>query len=132
MTVVDTSVKQIDTNLSAVKAPSAEEVDSNKTFLEADCGNWSSGDFVSDNSLWGIFIAGFIGGLLALLTPCVFPMIPMTVSFFTKRSSTKQKGIINAFIYALSIIIIYVSLGFLVTVSLGSDALNDLSTNGVF
>ncbi|HNR18537.1 MAG: thioredoxin family protein [Bacteroidetes bacterium] len=100
--------------------------------LNDDCGNWASGDFVADNSFWGIFIAGFIGGLLALLTPCVFPMIPMTVSFFTKRSSSKRKGVINAFIYALSIIVIYVAIGFFVTITLGSDALNDLSTNGFF
>lgn len=100
--------------------------------LNDDCSNWASGDFVADNSFWGIFIAGFIGGLLALLTPCVFPMIPMTVSFFTKRSSSKRKGVINAFIYALSIIVIYVAIGFFVTITLGSDALNDLSTNGFF
>lgn len=100
--------------------------------LNADCGDWSSGEFVADKSYWGIFIAGFIGGLLALLTPCVFPMIPMTVSFFTKRSGSSKKGLQNAVIYALSIIIIYVTLGFLVTVTLGSDALNDLSTNGYF
>ncbi|MEP7263754.1 MAG: cytochrome c biogenesis protein CcdA [Bacteroidota bacterium] len=97
-----------------------------------DCGDWSSGEFIADKSFWGIFIAGFIGGLLALLTPCVFPMIPMTVSFFTKRSGSRKKGLQNAIIYALSIIIIYVTLGFLVTVTLGSDALNDLSTNGYF
>ena len=59
--------------------------------LNADCGDWSSGEFVADKSYWGIFIAGFIGGLLALLTPCVFPMIPMTVSFFTKRSGSRKK-----------------------------------------
>jgi thiol:disulfide interchange protein len=96
------------------------------------CGDWSSGEFIADKSFWGIFIAGFIGGLLALLTPCVFPMIPMTVSFFTKRSGSRKKGLRNAIIYALSIIVIYVSLGLLVTVTLGSDALNDLSTNGWF
>lgn len=108
-------------------------IDQNATVdLNDDCGNWASGEFVADNSLWGIFIAGFIGGLLALLTPCVFPMIPMTVSFFTKRSSSKRKGVINAFIYALSIIVIYVAIGFFVTITLGSDALNDLSTNGFF
>lgn len=126
--IIDTSILAknptgIDTNT----------VNQNKTVtLNDDCGNWASGDFVADNSFWGIFIAGFIGGLLALLTPCVFPMIPMTVSFFTKRSSSKRKGVINAFIYALSIIVIYVAIGFFVTITLGSDALNDLSTNGFF
>jgi len=78
---------------------------------------------------WGIFIAGFLGGLLALLTPCVFPMIPLTVSFFTKQSKTRAKGIANALIYALSIIVIYVGLGFLVTVLFGPAILHSLSTN---
>jgi thiol:disulfide interchange protein len=111
--------------------PAAPPVE-NTVIASGDCGDWSSGEFIADKSFWGIFIAGFIGGLLALLTPCVFPMIPMTVSFFTKRSGSRKKGLQNAIIYALSIIVIYVTLGFLVTVTLGSDALNDLSTNGYF
>jgi thiol:disulfide interchange protein len=82
-----------------------------------------------DRSWIAIFIAGFLGGLLALLTPCVFPMLPLTVSFFTKQSKTKAKGISNAIIYGLSIIVIYVSLGFLVTITFGADAMNALSTN---
>ena len=77
-----------------------------------------------DKSWIGIFIAGFLGGLLALLTPCVFPMIPLTVSFFTKQSKTKAKGVTNAIIYGLSIIGIYVLLGLVVTLSFGPDALN--------
>ncbi|MGB0931873.1 MAG: protein-disulfide reductase DsbD family protein [Chitinophagales bacterium] len=81
------------------------------------------------NTPWGIFIAGFLGGLLALLTPCVFPMIPLTVSFFTKQSKTRAKGIANALIYALSIIVIYVGLGFLVTILFGPAILHSLSTN---
>ncbi|MFN8713937.1 MAG: cytochrome c biogenesis protein CcdA [Bacteroidota bacterium] len=85
-----------------------------------------------DKSFWGIFIAGLIGGFVALLTPCVFPMIPMTVSFFTKRSKDRATGIRNAMIYALSIIIIYVSLGLLVTSIFGSDALNEMSSNVFF
>ena len=77
----------------------------------------------------GIFIAGFLGGLLALLTPCVFPMIPMTVSFFTKQSKNKAQGIRNALLYAFSIIFIYVLMGFGITLLFGADALNALSTN---
>ncbi len=82
-----------------------------------------------DHSWYGIFILGFLGGFAALLTPCVFPMIPMTVSFFTKRSKTRSKGITNAFIYSGSIVVLYVLLGLGVTFFFGSDALNRLSTN---
>lgn len=84
---------------------------------------------ISQHSFLYIFIAGFLAGLAALLTPCVFPMIPMTVSFFTKRSKTRAQGIRNAFTYALSIIVIYVLLGFGVSKIFGIDALNSLSTN---
>ncbi len=76
-----------------------------------------------------IFILGFLGGFAALLTPCVFPMIPMTVSFFTKRSKTRAKGISNALLYSFWIIVLYVSLGLGVTWAFGADALNGLSTN---
>jgi thiol:disulfide interchange protein len=101
--------------------------------LEPGCGISEDGSgATSDKSFLGIFIAGMLGGFLALLTPCVFPMIPMTVSFFTKRSGSRKKGIVNAMIYAASIIVIYVVLGLLVTVSFGSDALNDLASNGFF
>ena len=78
---------------------------------------------------WSIFVWGFLGGLLALLTPCVFPMIPLTVSFFTKSSKDKKKGLTNALIYALSIIVIYVALGLFVTFVFGATALNELATN---
>ncbi|MFD2825328.1 protein-disulfide reductase DsbD domain-containing protein [Leeuwenhoekiella polynyae] len=84
----------------------------------------------TDNkSLWGIFIVSFLSGFAALLTPCVFPMIPLTVSFFTKQSKNRAVGIRNAIIYGLSIIVIYVLLGSLVTLIFGADALNALSTN---
>lgn len=83
----------------------------------------------SKRGLWSIFFIAFFSGFAALLTPCVFPMIPMTVSFFTKQSKTKAKGIRNAIIYGISIIVIYVFLGFLVTSIFGADALNALSTN---
>ena len=80
-------------------------------------------------SLWTIFFLAFIGGFAALLTPCVFPMIPMTVSFFTKQSKTPAQGKRNAIIYGISIIGIYVVLGLAVTAIFGADALNALSTN---
>ena len=83
----------------------------------------------SQKGLWGIFFIAFLSGFAALLTPCVFPMIPMTVSFFTKQSKTKAAGIKNAIIYGISIIVIYVLLGTAVTAVFGADALNALATN---
>lgn len=85
-----------------------------------------------ERGIWNIFIWSFLGGFAALLTPCVFPMIPMTVSFFTKQSKSRAKGIKNALIYGVSIIVIYVVLGLLVTRIFGADSLNALSTNVVF
>ncbi|MBA4154214.1 cytochrome c biogenesis protein CcdA [Flavobacterium sp.] len=82
--------------------------------------------------LWTIFIIAFFSGFAALLTPCVFPMIPMTVSFFTKQSKDRAKGIRNAIIYGLSIIVIYVALGTLITYAFGADSLNELSTSVSF
>ncbi len=83
-------------------------------------------------SLLYIFIAGFIGGLIALVTPCVWPMIPMTVSFFLKQNKTKRKSVITAAIYGLSIIVIYVALGLIVTILFGASALNELATSAGF
>ena len=85
-----------------------------------------------DRSWIYIFFAGFIGGLLALFTPCVWPIIPMTVSFFLKRSKDKKKGIRDAWTYGASIVVIYVALGLAITVIFGASALNALSTNAVF
>lgn len=82
--------------------------------------------------LWAIFFLAFLGGFAALLTPCVFPMIPMTVSFFTKQSKTKAQGKRNAIIYGISIIAIYLVLGSMVTAIFGAEALNELSTNVSF
>jgi thiol:disulfide interchange protein len=83
-------------------------------------------------SYWGLFIIAFLAGFTALLTPCVFPMIPMTVSFFLKQSKDRKTGIKNAMIYGLSIIVIYITLGLGVTIVFGSDALNAMSTNVYF
>jgi thiol:disulfide interchange protein len=83
-------------------------------------------------SLWGIFIAGFLGGLLAITMPCIYPLLPLTVSFFTKKSGSKAKGILHSLLYGVSIIIIYVSLGLIITLLFGPDALNALATNGIF
>ena len=85
-----------------------------------------------DMSWFYIFITGFLGGLLALFTPCVWPIIPMTVSFFLKRSKDKKKGIRDAWTYGASIVVIYVTLGLAITLIFGASALNALSTNAVF
>ncbi len=85
-----------------------------------------------DRSWIYIFFAGFLGGLLALFTPCVWPIIPMTVSFFLKRSKDKKKGIRDAWTYGASIVVIYVLLGLAITLIFGASALNALSTNAIF
>ena len=87
---------------------------------------------VADKAWWYIFFLGFVGGLVALFTPCVWPIIPMTVSFFLKRAGDKKKGLRDAIIYGISIIVIYVALGLIITSIFGASALNDLSTNAVF
>lgn len=90
------------------------------------------GDTDVNSSLFYIFLAGLAGGFLALLTPCVWPIIPMTVSFFLKRNKDRSKAIKEAVIYGISIVVIYVALGVLVTLLFGASALNALSTNAVF
>lgn len=117
----------IDTAKIAATTSKPEEIQETDTPL-------SKSKVVSSNSekqrgLWSIFFIAFLSGFAALLTPCVFPMIPMTVSFFTKQSRNRAAGIRNAIIYAISIILIYVILGLLVTWLFGADALNALSTN---
>lgn len=86
----------------------------------------------ADSSLWVIFLWGFGGGLIALLTPCVWPMIPMTVSFFLKKSGNRRKSVTDAMIYGVSIIVIYLALGLAITAIFGASKLNELSTNALF
>jgi thiol:disulfide interchange protein DsbD len=105
------STAKTETNENAIAKTKTEDSDSSK------------------KGLWGIFFVAFLSGFAALLTPCVFPMIPMTVSFFTKQSKTKAIGVRNAIIYGISIIVIYVLLGSAVTAIFGADALNALATN---
>jgi thiol:disulfide interchange protein len=83
-------------------------------------------------SLWAIFVAGFLGGLLALIMPCIFPMLPLTISYFTKKGGNRAKAFKLATIYGLSITAIYVFLGMVISILFGSDALNDLASNGIF
>lgn len=95
--------------------------------------SYQSDEQKSTRAWWVIFFLGLVGGFIALLTPCVWPMIPMTVSFFLKRSGDKKnKGIRDAFTYGISIIIIYVSIGLGITLIFGANALNNLSTNAFF
>lgn len=100
--------------------------------VEAEMMVFSDAPSQQERSLWYIFIAGFIGGLIALVTPCVWPMIPMTVSFFLKQNKSRKKSIATAAIYGLSIIVIYVALGIIVTVLFGASALNELATSAGF
>ncbi|HEY0175129.1 MAG TPA: cytochrome c biogenesis protein CcdA [Pedobacter sp.] len=85
-----------------------------------------------EKTLWQTFIQGLIGGFIAFLMPCIFPMVPLTVSYFTKRAGSKAKGIGQALIYGLSIIIIYVAFGLFITLVFGSTKLNELSSSGTF
>ena len=116
-----------DLNLTSVSDSAHEDT---KPVVEDDFSlNSLDANKVDDLSIVSIFLISFVSGFAALLTPCVFPMIPMTVSFFTKQSKTRAKGIKNAIFYGISIIIIYVVLGLIVTAIFGADALNALSTN---
>jgi len=124
--VAPTSVVSNDTTSVSTDTTSITATDSEKATKEIVP---TSTPKEKEKSLWGIFILAFLGGFAALLTPCVFPMIPMTVSFFTKQSRTKAAGIRNAFIYGISIIVIYVGLGMIITAIFGIDSLNALSTN---
>ena len=100
--------------------------------VEAEMMVFSHDPHQQSRSLWYILIAGFVGGLIALVTPCVWPMIPMTVSFFLKQNKSRRKSITSAAIYGLSIIVIYVALGIIVTVLFGASALNELATSAGF
>jgi thiol:disulfide interchange protein DsbD len=92
-------------------------------------GNTRTSDSGAKGALWGIFLAGLLGGFIALLTPCVFPMIPLTVSYFTKQTGSRKQGVMKALLYGLSIVVIYVGLGLIVTFAFGSDALNAMASD---
>lgn len=143
--VADTATAVVDTaaadDVAADAKPAegiwAPVIDQLKAFDEGGNSN------AADSSLWTIFALGFLGGLIALVTPCVWPIIPMTVSFFLKRgtmrkstaeekSAAKKRGIRDAMLYGVSIVVIYVVLGLVITAASGASALNDLATNAVF
>lgn len=123
---------------SAVNAQSNNQAESDLSGIEGyDAELWapvsysSAQDIHNGGSLWGLFLTSFLGGLIALLTPCVWPVIPMTVSYFLKRSSTRSRAVTDAIIYGLSIIAVYVALGLVITLAFGANALNALSTNAI-
>ena len=125
-----------------VEAPAAADSSATETTLQGTTNYWTP--VISELSSYGegtneeshswiyIFFTGLIGGLLALFTPCVWPIIPMTVSFFLKRTKDKKKGIRDAWTYGASIVVIYVTLGLAITLIFGASALNALSTNAIF
>lgn len=127
-------------SLQAANAPLMPGVDlsgveTDKTWwdnVEAEIRVFEKAPEQQSRSLLYILIAGFIGGLVALVTPCVWPMIPMTVSFFLKQNKTKRKAMMTAITYGLSIIVIYVAVGLLITVIFGASALNELATSALF
>lgn len=119
-------VAAVGTPDSAVASPTHDQLWAPVTAIEGDNADVED---IADRSLWYIFWACFLGGLLALLTPCVWPMIPMTVSFFLKKSGSRAKAITNATTYGLSIIIIFLLLGICFTVLFGASAMNALATS---
>lgn len=138
-TVSDDNSKTTETEVAKTDSPTASPVstttaldsaqaDTSKSLADANLGKSPP----ADNSMWGIFFQGFLFGFVALLMPCIFPMIPLTVSFFTKQSKSKASGIRKAIIYGISIVVIYVALGLGITILLGASALNELSSDAIF
>ncbi len=124
------------THAAAAQAPAAadleegiEDIEGFDNLLWAPVTYTDANDVTGGGSLWGLFLTSFIGGLIALLTPCVWPIIPMTVSFFLKRSQERRKAIRDAIVYGLSIIAVYVALALIITLIFGANALNALATN---
>ncbi len=115
-------------NVSTSPALDSTKSDTSTSLADANLGKSPP----ADNSMWGIFFQGFLFGFVALLMPCIFPMIPLTVSFFTKQSKSKASGIRKAIIYGVSIVVIYVALGLGITILLGASALNELSSDAIF
>lgn len=132
----DTVAAAAETDTVATAADQSSEIGSGSLWTPVisqlkqfeDGGNASA----ADSSLWQIFLLGLLGGLVALVTPCVWPIIPMTVSFFLKRTGDKKKGMRDAWTYGASIVVIYLVLGLAVTAIFGASALNSLATNAVF
>ena len=128
------SEESLQTDDKTSNAPSAQETAANKWWNPVEFTDGASDNTASiaESSWWYIFLWGFIGGLVALLTPCVWPMIPLTVSFFLKKSNSRRQSIADAFTYGCAIVVIYLVLGLAITLIFGASKLNDLATNAVF
>lgn len=116
----------------AVISAASSTADTTKKIVDSAKADISADMKEKQKTLWETFIAGLVGGFLAFLMPCIFPMVPLTISYFTKRAGSKGKGIGQAIIYGLSIIVIYVAFGLLITVIFGSAGLNAFSSSGIF
>ena len=127
-----TTVEAIPEDLNFTASPDTTISQDSSKIAPAKTALSSDSQEAGKKSLWSIFIAGLVGGFAALLMPCIFPMLPLTVSYFTKQAGSRASGISKALLYGLFIIVIYVALGMIITIAFGSDALNALSTNGVF
>lgn len=123
--IVDSASLTTDTAVAAVSVTSASPKKGTAETLV-------TGSKEKPKTLWETFIAGLAGGFLAFLMPCIFPMVPLTISYFTKRAGSRNKGIGQALLYGLSIIVIYVAFGLLITVLFGSAGLNAFSSSGIF
>lgn len=135
----DSSVSELE--FTEIKPDSAPVISKEKAIVKAadtagldlkDTASLKTNGSEKEKTLWETFVAGLLGGFLAFLMPCIFPMVPLTVSYFTKRAGSRQKGIGQALIYGLSIIVIYVAFGLLITIFFGSAKLNELSSSGWF
>ncbi|SMC90753.1 cytochrome c biogenesis protein CcdA, partial [Pedobacter africanus] len=130
-TEISSDAAPADTAAVAPASTTKDSLSSDTTAVKADT-KAAAPAAEKSKTLWETFIAGLVGGFLAFLMPCIFPMVPLTISYFTKRAGSKGKGIGQALIYGLSIIVIYVAFGLLITVIFGSAGLNALSASGLF
>jgi thiol:disulfide interchange protein len=116
----------------AIRKKQADSVQKAETAKVTKATTYASKTAEKPKSLWQIFIEGLLGGFTAVILPCIYPLLPLTVSFFTKKSGSRSKAVMQSLIYGISIIVIYVTLGLLISIIFGSDALNELATNGIF
>jgi len=122
-----------DSAANKIEKDTVQKTTISKESLQADSENIRNIEGVAiEKTLWQTFLQGLVGGFIAFLMPCIFPMVPLTISYFTKRAGSRKKGIWQAIIYGISIIIIYVAFGLLITVLFGSAKLNELSSSGYF